>query len=123
MTEETPKKKTSRPGAPPGNHNALKHGFYSSHFSPDEINWLDNNLEGGLKSEQDLLRVLIRHTVTAMQSENMSYEHHIVALRTICLAMARLQAIYRLSRLEAIAAARRGRMTQPAASLPPAEKL
>ena len=37
--DEKPKRKR---GAQPGNQNARKHGFYSKHFTPDQVEKLEN---------------------------------------------------------------------------------
>jgi hypothetical protein len=65
MTDEksTPSKRlrpNSGRGAPPGNLNALKHGFYSRQFRKLETGDLDTLLEKGLESEINLLRVVTR---------------------------------------------------------------
>jgi hypothetical protein len=49
-----------RRGGQPGNLNALKHGYYSRHFSKMELKDLDAMLENGLDSEIRMLRVSIR---------------------------------------------------------------
>jgi hypothetical protein len=54
---DTPKR---RRGAPPGNLNALKHGFYSRQFRQLETADLDVMLETGLESEINLIRVIAR---------------------------------------------------------------
>lgn len=47
-------------GAQPGNLNALKHGFYSEQFRETEVEDLESLLDGGLKDEIALLRVMLR---------------------------------------------------------------
>jgi hypothetical protein len=49
-----------RRGAQPGNINALKHGFYSTHFTRGEIESLDPSISAGLLDEIALLKVLVR---------------------------------------------------------------
>lgn len=56
------KKKTGakrKPGAPPGNKNALRHGFYSKRFTADESKRLDDETPADVEAEIALLRVCI----------------------------------------------------------------
>jgi len=50
-------------GAPKGNLNALKHGFYSRLFHNHEISDLPSEQIGNLENEITLLRVMIRRTM------------------------------------------------------------
>ena len=52
----------SKPGAPKGNLNALKHGFYSRLFRKSEADDLQEN-STSLEHEITLLRVMIRRTM------------------------------------------------------------
>ena len=55
---------TKRPrGAPPGNINALKHGFYSRQFRKMELDDLEAMLDAGLDSEINMLRVSTRRVL------------------------------------------------------------
>ena len=58
------KKKPTAPARPSGgqqgNHNALKHGFYSPRFNNIELSDLETALGDGLVDEIALLRVIIR---------------------------------------------------------------
>ncbi len=58
MTGSQPPKR--RPGAQPGNQNALKHGFYSARFKEAEKRDLEAQVRGGLEDEIAMLRVSIR---------------------------------------------------------------
>ncbi len=53
---------TNKPGAPKGNLNALKHGFYSRLFRKSEADDLHEN-STSLEHEITLLRVMIRRTM------------------------------------------------------------
>ncbi len=53
---------TNKPGAPKGNLNALKHGYYSRLFHGNETNDLSEN-SASLEHEITLLRVMIRRTM------------------------------------------------------------
>jgi hypothetical protein len=50
-------------GAPKGNLNALKHGFYSRLFRASEVSEIAEGQPGGLENEITLLRVMIQHTM------------------------------------------------------------
>lgn len=50
-------------GAPKGNLNALKHGFYSRLFRADETNELADDGSNSLEHEITLVRVMIRRTM------------------------------------------------------------
>ncbi len=52
-----------RPGAPKGNLNALKHGYYSRLFHDNEANDLAGEESSSLENEITLLRVMIRRTM------------------------------------------------------------
>lgn len=94
MCPSSPKKR----GAPPGNANARKYGLYSRHFSSRELRSLDRDVSGWLKDEMDLLRVTISSAANSVlqQSETeIPFREHISALKTISLAIARLQNLIR----------------------------
>ncbi len=54
---------SNKRGAPKGNLNALKHGFYSRLFHANETVDLDSDLGTSLENEITLLRVMIRRTM------------------------------------------------------------
>ncbi len=60
LAAQPPKKKR---GAPPGNHNALTHGFYSRVYNRYTRTDLDGHEFNGLADEITLLRVFIRQTI------------------------------------------------------------
>lgn len=53
------KKKGRKPGAQPGNKNALRHGFYAKRFTTDEKQRLEGTETADVESEIALLRVCI----------------------------------------------------------------
>ena len=95
MTNPTPPKPRRRPGAPPGNNNALRHGFYSHSFSHPENTRLNNGVLGEFVDEESLLRVLIDRTAESMQGHEMSHDELVVALRAICMAVGRIESLHR----------------------------
>ena len=86
---------SSRPrGAPPGNTNAIKHGLYSAYFTSAEHLALDGLVAGNLADELELLRLTILASSISLlrePEENVPYQQHIITLRTVALAIARLQ--------------------------------
>jgi hypothetical protein len=60
-SEDTPPRRGR--GAPPGNLNAVKHGFYSKIFRLTELEQLPELPQADLAREIDLLRLIIKRTV------------------------------------------------------------
>jgi uncharacterized protein YjcR len=86
-------------GAPPGNHNAFKHGFYSQLFSRSEKARLDQGVHGELVDEETLLRTLIFRTGETMKGRQLSHEEAVVALRAVALAIGRIESLHRSRRV------------------------
>ena len=82
-------------GAPPGNNNALKHGFYSHSFTRSDLKRLEHNVQGELNDEEELIRLLIDYAVNSMKDEKMNHDRYIVALRAVSLALGRIESIHR----------------------------
>lgn len=78
-----------KPGAQPGNANALRHGFYSRRFRSLEHRDLENGLQAGLKDEISLLRVQIRRLVELAEGQS-ELKEAIQSLAAIGLACNRL---------------------------------
>ena len=79
-------------GAQPGNHNALKHGFYSRNFKPAEAEDLEAASAEGLHNEVLMLRVMIRRVVelATNQVQGAGLGNAIAALNTLGTAAYRL---------------------------------
>jgi hypothetical protein len=87
-------------GAPRGNRNALKHGFYARSFSASEKSSLDLGILGDFKDEIPLLRVLIARTAQSLKEEkDLSFEGKLCALRTFTLAFGRLESLTRSQKI------------------------
>ena len=82
-------------GAPPGNTNALKHGFYSNSFTHAEMERLDKGVLGEFDDEEALLHVLIGRTAVSMKDLKMTHDEHVVALRAVSLAIGRIESLHR----------------------------
>jgi hypothetical protein len=89
-----------RPGAPLGNTNALKHGFYSPRFRKAEIQDLESTDTAALKDEIAMLRVCLRRA--------MEWSPHIQSLpeatdflRVVSLATSSLSRLVRTQKLVA----------------------
>jgi hypothetical protein len=84
-----------KPGAPLGNTNALKHGFYSKQFRASETRDLDA-VQADLDSEIAMLRVVMRRLLertTETPPENL--EQWSACLSTLSRASARLATLLR----------------------------
>lgn len=81
----------SKRGAPPGNLNALKHGFYSSKIrkASDCADVAAHNFTG-LAEEISLLRIYIRRVIQQSEDYNGDLEVSLIILRALCLANASL---------------------------------
>jgi len=86
MPPEPPKR---RRGAPHGNKNALKHGFYSRQFKKADLVDLESADFIGLKDEITMLRVYIRRVIDLGNDVN-DLTQAISLLRVLCLASASL---------------------------------
>jgi uncharacterized protein YjcR len=64
-------------GAPPGNKNALKHGFYSKRFTPEEQGLL--SMDADLLHEVKLLRAFV-YRISGMLSDKKEYSERDRAL-------------------------------------------
>jgi uncharacterized protein YjcR len=83
-------------GAPNGNWNAFKHGFYSKRFKPLEIQDLDTALGDGLEDEIALLRVIIRRVFEyADDDDKQTLDQWSRTLNTLGAASTRLAALIR----------------------------
>lgn len=81
-------------GAPPGNINALKHGFYSRQLKPSERSDLDEARSAGLSDEIALFRVQIRRAVElGKQAETL--DQGITFLRAMAHAFSSLSRLMR----------------------------
>jgi len=88
----------NRPGAPRGNTNALKHGFYSPRFRDNELEDLKALIEPGLTDEIAMLRIIIRRTVDRVDEiENLDQQLRFIS--TLSHASAQLSRLLRTQRL------------------------
>jgi hypothetical protein len=94
LDEPAAQPKKNKGGAPRGNRNALKHGFYAQKFNPNEIKDLER-LELQLDSEINLLRVFMRR-LASMADEFSSLEQGMEFLRAISFATYNISRIYKI---------------------------
>lgn len=83
-----------RRGAPPGNTNAVKSGYYSKRFKKSERDALESKDFTGLDDEIALLRLFIHRVI----SESLSLDdplYHLEVLRVISLASSSLSRLIR----------------------------
>ena len=89
-----------KPGAQPGNTNAVKHGFYTKNFSLAERRGLQAVEGVVLGDEIGLLRVLIRRFAEQMQdSHGVALNESAVHLAVVSEAMLRLASLLRTDHL------------------------
>ena len=76
-------------GAPPGNLNAWKHGFYARVFTPAEKERLQGGEVDQLRHEETLLRVLILRVWRSLRSVRsiITYHEYLFTTRSICYAV------------------------------------
>ncbi len=101
-----------RRGAPPGNTNALKHGFYSRAFREIDCHDLEQVTFQGLQDEITMLRVFIRR-VTEISQSITTFPEAVSLLRVLSLASISLT---RLLTTESVLLARSGH-DQPGTSV------
>jgi len=86
-------------GAPPGNKNALKHGFYSRAFTKEEQCEWESAANGRLQPEINLFKVLIARTARMLKpiDENPapSFQESLAMLYVVSMAVSRLNSFYR----------------------------
>jgi hypothetical protein len=90
VSASLPKKR----GAQPANSNALKHGVYSRHYTPEELLALDRDVVGSLKDELEILRLAIfdaADSVLAEPEDSLSFHDHVSAMNTVAVAVSRLE--------------------------------
>jgi len=95
FTEPPPKRPR---GAPPGNLNALKHGFYSRVFRKMELGDLQSVPLKDLQDEISMLRVLIRRVVEFSQQAS-TLDEYLRLLSTLSQATANLGRLVRTQHL------------------------
>ncbi len=83
-------------GAPVGNNNALKHGFYAHSFHRSESKNFDSDILGQFEDEIALMRILILRTAESIKDNpQLSLMEYLIALRGVTHAVACLTSIYR----------------------------
>ena len=92
--EITPRKR----GAPKGNLNALKHGFYSERFRTGEVDALVEIPKGNIQNEIAVLRVMTRR-VAAMLEEGASPDDILEFYNLMGLMCTRISSLLRTERL------------------------
>jgi hypothetical protein len=93
--------KSSRPsrrGAPLGNLNALKHGFYSRRFKQSDLDGLEDCDFDGLKDEITIMRLFIRRFIEQCRDSTDLYETAGI-LRILCLSTASLTRLIKTQHL------------------------
>jgi hypothetical protein len=87
-----------RRGAPTGNKNALKHGFYSAPFNKADRDALESSEFSGLSEEITLLRLVIRQ-LAKWSPQITDFAQYLEAVRVISLACSSLSRLVRTHHL------------------------
>ena len=87
-----------RRGAPPGNINALKHGFYTRRLPASQLRGLEDHSFSGLSEEIAVLRLFIRQLVEH-QPKVLTVDQAASYLRVISLALISLTRLIRTQHL------------------------
>ena len=92
-----------RPGAQPGNHNALRHGYYSSFFKESERRLLDQFPLTDLSAEIELIRVSNQRFLQALAASkgDLDFETQLTALRAVNLSAHSIATLLRAHALTA----------------------
>lgn len=104
-----PKTKGKRPGAQPGNTNALRHGFYATAFTADQNKRLDDQKPDDVLSEIALLRVCIDNLQQELSFDGVYFvddkgnttrdDHYLKAMNTLSNAVQSLATLVRTNHL------------------------
>ena len=99
-----PPQGATRRGGQPGNHNAVKHGYYSSVFRQAERRLLEQVPLTDLSAEIELIRVTSKRFLQALAASknDLDFETQLTALRAVNLSA---QSIATLLRAHALTAA------------------
>ncbi len=95
-----------KPGAQPGNHNALKHGFYSSAFTQHERRLLTQLPNIDLAGEIELVRIANRRFLQSLQEDGLplDVDTQLAALRAVNLSAQSITSLLRAQALLSLAA-------------------
>ncbi len=95
-TQMPPTDPPRKRGAPKGNRNAYKHGFYSSRPKVKEL--LSPNSGNCLQPDIDFYRTILRRISAAVSDPSLpplTLEENLAALNLVCIAVARLNGLWR----------------------------
>ena len=88
-------------GAPRGNSNAQKHGFFSRSIRGIHAPRIQSPLRGGLQSEIDLLRVMfhrLARDILGSSWKDRPLDEHLFALHTLSISISRLHSMLQTQR-------------------------
>ncbi len=100
MNESTESEIKNKGGAPRGNTNAVKHGFYSHSFRRAESKNLETGITGKFEDEIALMRILILRAADKIKdNSDLSLEEYLSALPGVTQAVACLTGVYRTQKV------------------------
>jgi hypothetical protein len=113
-----------KPGAKPGNKNALKHGIYSAAFKAAEVRFLDTMPKVDLLAEVDLIRVMKSRFLESAQAspEPLDPQTQLSALRVVCLSAQAITSLLRLQSLRGVKDKESDEIVQKILSIPEDEQ-
>jgi hypothetical protein len=82
-------------GAPLGNTNAFKHGFYTRSFTRADQECLETAGKGELRDEEELIRVALIRAGELLNDSSLSVDQKLLAIRTIFAGVGRIESIHR----------------------------
>jgi hypothetical protein len=91
---QSPPQGHHRRGAPPGNSNALKHGFYTRRLKHTYLDGVESTDSSGLIEEIALIRVFTRRLIESIDFDGDPFTLAEI-LRTLCLASSTISRIIR----------------------------
>ena len=85
-----------KPGAQPGNANALRHGFYAKSFTKAELQGLEENIQGEFIDEIELARTNAARLAELLKDyKNMSIDDVVAASNALNNYLDRIQSLSR----------------------------
>ena len=81
-------------GAPYGNKNAYKHGFYARHYTPQEVSDFEEMEPLDVRNEIELTRALMRRVLESSHTAN-THGENLDTLRAICMGNLTLSRLIR----------------------------
>jgi hypothetical protein len=101
MNHSTPRPRPTprRPGAQPGNLNALTHGFYSRRLKKKDLAGTEDPVFTTVKEEIVLLRIFLRRVVEMGEDADLTYPETLTLFRTLCAGASNINSLIKTEQL------------------------